>query len=92
VTEGIETALAVRLSAGMPVWAAISATGMKNLVVPDTVALAVICADHDANHTGEYAARALARRLLAEGRRVKILMPATIGSDWADGMEGEAHG
>jgi putative DNA primase/helicase len=47
VTEGIETALAVRLSAGVPVWAAISARGMETLVVPDSVHLVIICADHD---------------------------------------------
>jgi putative DNA primase/helicase len=92
VTEGIETALAVRLSAGVPVWAAISATGMKSLVVPDVVHLVVICADHDANGIGEQAARLLAQRLLAEQRRVKILMPRELGADWADGLERERHG
>jgi putative DNA primase/helicase len=92
VTEGIETGLAVRLTAQFPVWAALSAGGMTNIVLPNNVRTVVICADHDANGTGERAAKQLARRLLAEGRRVKILMPSTPGADWADGMEGAQHG
>jgi putative DNA primase/helicase len=92
LAEGIETALAVRRSAGVPTWAALSATGLKSLVVPDMVRLAVICADHDANGTGEQAARVLAQRLLAEGRHAKILMPSTPGTDWADALEGGHHG
>lgn len=91
VTEGIGTGLAVRRSAGVPAWAALTAGGMTNVVIPDTVRLVLICADHDAGGTGEQAARKLARRMLAEGRRVKILMPSTPGTDWADGMEGAQH-
>ncbi len=92
VTEGIETALAVRLSAGVPVWAGLSAVGMTNIVMPDTVRLVVICADNDVRGTGKHAADKLAQRMLAEGRRVKILMPTTPGTDWADGMGGVQHG
>jgi putative DNA primase/helicase len=82
VSEGIETALAVHLGTGLPVWATICAQGMAALVVPDTVRLVVIGADHDA--PGLQAAKALARRMLAEGRRVKIVTPDTPGADWAD--------
>jgi putative DNA primase/helicase len=85
VTEGIETALAVRLATGLPVWAAIAANGMQQLIVPPDVRLVVICADHDP--AGLDAARTLARRLLAEQRRVKILTPDTPGADWADRPE-----
>jgi putative DNA primase/helicase len=92
VAEGIETALAVRLSAGVPVWAAISTAGMAALVVPESVHLVVICADHDPHGTGEQAARTLARRLLATQHRVKILRPAEPGTDWADGMVREHRG
>jgi putative DNA primase/helicase len=88
VTEGIETALAVRLATGLPVWAAIAAHGMKQIIVPPDVRLVVICADHDS--PGIKAARELARRLLTEQRRVKILIPDTPGTDWADQKEG-AH-
>jgi putative DNA primase/helicase len=85
VTEGIETALAVRCATGLPVWAAVSAGGMARLIVPEEVRLVVICADHDP--AGLDAARTLARRLLAEQRRVKILTPDTPGADWADRPE-----
>jgi putative DNA primase/helicase len=92
VTEGIETGLAVRLSTGLPVWAAVSAGGMAELVLPETVREVIICPDHDISGTGEKAAKKLARRLLAEGRRVKILMPSTPGTDWADTTERAQHG
>ncbi len=85
VTEGIETALAVRLATGLPVWASICAGGMARLLVPPDVRLVVICADHDP--AGLKVARELARRLLSEQRRVKLLIPDTPGADWADRPE-----
>src|SRR5215470_6111973 len=85
VAEGIETALAVRCATGLPVWATYSAGGMARLMVPPEVCLVVICADHDP--AGLAAARTLARRLLTERRRVKILTPDTPGADWADLQE-----
>jgi len=81
IAEGIETALAVRLATGLPVWSTICAGGMARLIVPREVRLVVICADYDA--AGLDAAKTLARRLLAEQRRVKILTPDTPGADWA---------
>jgi putative DNA primase/helicase len=86
VTEGVETALAVRLMTGMPTWAALSAAGMANLRVPETVRLVVIAADHDAHGKGQEAARQLCDRLLQEGRQVKILIPETPETDWADAL------
>ena len=47
VAEGIETALAVRVATGLPVWATSSAGVMARLIVPAEVHLVVICADHD---------------------------------------------
>jgi putative DNA primase/helicase len=85
VTEGIETALAVRLATGLPVWSTICAGGMAKLVIPSEVFLVVICADNDPAGLG--AARVLAKRLLAEQRHVKILTPDTPGTDWADLQE-----
>jgi putative DNA primase/helicase len=82
IAEGIETALAVRLQSGYPAWAAISATGMAHVVLPAIVQTVLICADHD--QPGIEAAHALANRLLREGRQVKILLPPTPGTDWAD--------
>jgi putative DNA primase/helicase len=85
VTEGIETGLAVHLATGLPVWSTICAGGMAQLIVPAEVRLVMICADHDPQ--GLDAARALARRLLVEQRRVKMLIPDRPGADWADIQE-----
>ena len=46
--EGIETALAVHLATGKPVWAGISAGNLEKLWVPDTVREVCIYADNDA--------------------------------------------
>jgi len=92
ITEGIETGLAVRRSAGVPVWAALSAGNMTSVVIPDTVRLVIICGDNDSGGTGQQAAEQLARRMLAEGRRAKIFVPSIPDTDWADVMEGALYG
>jgi len=94
VTEGLETALAVRLTTGMATWAALSAWGMVNIWIPETVHLVVIAADHDTHGKGEGAAQSLAQRLLRENRTrtVKICKPNNPGTDWCDGLEIRHHG
>ena len=90
VTEGIETALAVATSCNMPVWAALSAGGMRALVLPPEATHILICADHDASGVGQRAAHDAAERWLAEGRRVRIAMPPEAGTDMADVLLGRA--
>jgi hypothetical protein len=82
LAEGIETALAVREVTGWPVWASIAALFMKEVVLPHEVKEVVVCADHD--RAGIDAAHALARRLLREGRRVRLAVPPEEGEDWLD--------
>jgi len=82
LAEGIETALAVREATGWPVWATIAALFMKEVVLPGEAKEVVIAADHD--RAGIDAAHALARRLLREGRRVRIAVPPEEGEDWLD--------
>lgn len=82
LTEGIETALAVRGVTGWPVWACVSAGGLERVVLPPEAHEVVIAADHD--RAGLEAARKLAGRLLAEGRRVRLAVPRTPGADWLD--------
>jgi phage/plasmid primase-like uncharacterized protein len=82
LAEGIETALAVRVATGWPVWATIAAPFMKEVVLPPEAKEVVIAADHD--KAGVEAAHALARRLLREGRRVRIAVPPEEGEDWLD--------
>src|SRR5690606_18057228 len=95
ITEGIETALAVHLSTGKPVWAALSCGNMEKLWVPDSVARICVYADNDADseYDGQASAYALAhhlmrdaRRLRADGlvREVQVFVPKQNGADWAD--------
>lgn len=85
--EGLETSLAVREVTGWPVWAAVSAGGLAAVEIPAGVGQVVIAADADA--AGLEAARKLARRLLAEGRKVRMAVPPRNGADWLDVVAGE---
>ena len=67
VAEGIETALAVRMRTGMPVWSAISAGLLARLKPPAETSLAVVWADRDRSDAGEAAALSLRERLLERG-------------------------
>jgi putative DNA primase/helicase len=91
VAEGLETALAVHLATGKPVWAAISAGNLEKLWLPDHVRRVCIYADNDADggYEGQACAFALARRLTrgspSDGARaVRVFLPRQPGHDWAD--------
>jgi putative DNA primase/helicase len=84
VAEGLETTLSVMRACAMPGWAALSAGGIKSLVLPPSANMVVICADNDANGVGQRDANAAAERFLAEGRRVRIALPPTPGFDFND--------
>lgn len=84
LAEGIETALAVREATGLPAWACVSAGGLEAVELPKGVKHVLIAADGD--ERGLAAARALARRLLEEGRvRVSLAQPPE-GLDWLDAL------
>ena len=85
LAEGIETALAVRASRRVNVWATVSAHGLRSVRLPDCVRSVEIWADHDTNGTGQRAADDLADRLLAEGRSVSVYLPPEPG-DWLDAL------
>jgi putative DNA primase/helicase len=82
ITEGVETGLAFMLGSGLATWAALSAAGIRNLLLPEVVREIVIAADPDA--VGTIAARAAARRWRAEGRRVVIARPTATDRDFND--------
>jgi putative DNA primase/helicase len=86
LTEGIETALAVHRLSGWPVWSCVSASGLEQVDVPDTVTTLYVCADHD--RAGLHSAYALARRQ-ASRRTVYVLVPPCPGEDWQDVLQRE---
>ncbi len=88
VAEGIETSLSVATACAMPAWAALSADGIKNLVLPRDATHIVVCADHDDSGTGERAAHDAAARWLAEGRRVRIAVPSELSTDFNNVLTG----
>jgi hypothetical protein len=77
VTEGIETALAVRSAhPGLPVWACYSASVLTNFLPPQGVKRVFIWGDLDESGTGQIAAAKLAVRLSRRGVEARILLPA----------------
>jgi hypothetical protein len=84
IAEGIETALSIYLSTGMPTWAALSTSGMINIIVPPLCITEeiVIAADNDV--AGKKAAKELAMRLYKSGYKVSISMPSEEGLDFND--------
>ena len=91
ISEGIETALAVHLATGKPVWAGLNAGNLEKLWLPVSVRRICIYGDNDADgdFDGQALAYALARRLKKEERRsgrreVQVFLPRQPGMDWAD--------
>ena len=85
VCEGAETACAVRVLTGIPVWSAVSAHGLETLMLPAGLAELVIGADNDPNGVGERAAHALAQRAQRAGvGKVTVTIPKRVGDDWLD--------
>jgi putative DNA primase/helicase len=91
VAEGIETTLSAMQVSGLPGWAALSAAGLENLVLPPDARLVTICADNDASGAGQRAALRAARRWLAQQRRVRIAMPPQAGTDFNDMLIGRGR-
>jgi len=81
VVEGIETGLSYQEATGIPTWAALSAGGIRNLILPDIVEDVIVAADPDP--VGLMAIFAAARGWLASGRRVSIARPP-LGFDFND--------
>jgi putative DNA primase/helicase len=81
VAEGIESALSYMQGTEIPTWAALSAVGICNLVLPRDATEIIIAIDPDP--VGVMKAHAAARRWLEEGRRVSIARPP-LGLDFND--------
>ncbi len=87
VSEGVESGLSVQQATGLPVWAALSTSGLTGLVMPARVHRIVILADGD--EPGEKAAQMAAARWCHEGREVRIARPPR-GADFNDLLMGRA--
>ncbi len=100
IAEGIETALACRqmifADTGrlVPVWAALSTSGMRAIELPPEITSIRIYADADSEKMlkgmgkpspGLEAAKDLSERLKTEGRNIVISIPSP-GNDWLDDL------
>lgn len=81
VGEGIETCFAVVQATGLPAWAALSTSGLRDFDLPGDARNVIVLADGD--EPGEAAAQDSARRWKREGRRVRIARPGQ-GLDFND--------
>lgn len=84
IAEGIETAICAGKAFSLPVWAALNANGLKSWEPPNGTTGVVVFGDNDANFTGQDAAFSLAHRLSRLGLQVRVEIPPTVGTDWAD--------
>jgi len=69
ITEGVETAIAVKgyWKLNAPVWAVLSAVGLRHFNPPGSIKKLAIFCDNDMNFVGQAAAYDLASRLILEG-------------------------
>jgi putative DNA primase/helicase len=90
IGEGIEsTASAMQLWNIPSGWAALSAGGIRNLVLPPEAQQIVLAADHDENRVGQEAAIDAAWLWRQEGRTVRIVLPPKPDTDFNDVIRGD---
>ncbi|ESX47966.1 hypothetical protein X758_19130 [Mesorhizobium sp. LSHC416B00] len=86
VAEGIENALAASVLFDVPVWAALTAAGLKRWTPPSEAEEIYIFGDNDRTGIGQGAAEALAVKLRAQGLAVTVRIPDMAGEDWNDAL------
>ncbi len=87
LAEGIETALSVHEMTGLPVWSAISLTGLRKFgEVPEGVKKIHICGDNDRSYAGAAGAYELAARIRRSRPDIEVAVhiPPEPGTDWND--------
>lgn len=82
IAEGIETALSAHIIFEMPVWAALSAPGVRHFPIIPGLKQLTVFADHD--EPGLNAACDCAERYSKAGIEVEVRYPQVLGSDWND--------
>ncbi|NEX21508.1 hypothetical protein G3480_14520 [Thiorhodococcus mannitoliphagus] len=80
IAEGIETALAVQMMTGTPIWAAGSATLLETFDPPTPIEKLTIWADRDQSGRGEKAAQRLKERLARRGLAVEVRLPPIVSN------------
>lgn len=83
ISEGIETGLSVLQATGIPTWAALSAGGIRNLILPPLPLASMVTIAADNDPVGIRSAQAAAHQWREEGRKVKIATPPQ-GKDFND--------
>ena len=84
ITEGIENGLAVHEMFDLPVWAVLSAGGIKAFEPPPGLGKLHIFGDNDSNFVGQQAAYDAASRISRTGLKVSVDIPLRPDSDWLD--------
>lgn len=84
ISEGIETGLSILVATRIPTWAALSAGGIKALVLPPLPLASEVTIAADADPVGIAAAHDAAQRWHHEGRTVRIACPPEPGTDFND--------
>ena len=72
------------LRTGIPTWAALSAGGLRRLVLPPAPNAGLVTIAADADVVGIEAARVAALRWKGEGRQVRVIVPSRPGTDFND--------
>jgi putative DNA primase/helicase len=82
VAEGVETALAAHELFKVPVWATLTANGIKTFQPPRGLLRLHVFGDNDANYVGQAAAYDLAHRLNRDGLTIEVHIPEIADTDW----------
>jgi nucleotide-binding universal stress UspA family protein len=91
LAEGIETALSVSQGSRLTVWATLSTSGLKGLILPPPPVAEVIVIAADNDPAGITAAEQAAERFEREGRAVSITYPREEGTDFNDLLRGRGQ-
>lgn len=82
IGEGIENSLAAHALFRVPVWAALTANGIKSFEPPRGILRLHIFGDNDSNFVGQSAAYQAAHRLNRDGLTVEVHVPPDPDTDW----------
>lgn len=89
VGEGFETTLSAMQMKGLPGYAALSASRLPRVALPDVVRELIILVDNDLSGTGERCARAAAERFATGGRKAWLWRPPAEYKDFNDVLTGK---